>query len=481
MPRPVPLPVRKVPLNPVLEVKDTASQSNVVLVGVSHGAPASASLVRDTIARVKPDVIVLELCNDRYLSISLDAKLRPDSTEGYNSTVLELFDKKMPLIEEYEKSRSAPSYLMANINFMRSQGLLVGTFIGMGLLVTGLQKLFRRSNNYSGSTDYSIGSTAGSTSKSSTLSDLSDSKEENEDEFVTAMRIAAAESIPLRMGDAYQEETLKSVTQVLSSETFTPDSVIQGAKSLAFSSFGWTQGEYLLSDLQQLPPAVRKVPSSPGMFSFFGGRSTDVFEIDTVDTISTEDALKNSQWINIPRTYLDNKKMLLSLVPLLAIALIVPILTDLVPAIDGSDAAAAVDVATSIPPSFLQSIFTEGSTQLKAEDTLNNGAHTGGVIDVFQQTWLFLSKELPPDVQFIVDTFIDLVSVLVLIRLAKIIGSDRDRIIASKIQDVCDEFPGSEIVAVVGMLHCNGVARYLLSGKNPLQVTTIEQQDGEPL
>jgi cysteine synthase len=59
------IPVRKVPKQPVLEVVDKASRSKVHLIGVSHGAPASAALVKETIARVKPNVIVLELCDGR--------------------------------------------------------------------------------------------------------------------------------------------------------------------------------------------------------------------------------------------------------------------------------------------------------------------------------------------------------------------------------------------------------------------------------
>ena len=62
---------------PVLRVVDPNSNAIVHIVGVSHGSPISAELVQSTISIVKPDVIVLELCEDRYISMSLDNKIVP--------------------------------------------------------------------------------------------------------------------------------------------------------------------------------------------------------------------------------------------------------------------------------------------------------------------------------------------------------------------------------------------------------------------
>ena len=90
--------------SPVLVVlPDTDNSSNrgqkiakynntIHLIGVSHGSPPSAKLVRDTVINIKksidqvpynsefsqskaPIVLALELCNDRYLSIALEAKV----------------------------------------------------------------------------------------------------------------------------------------------------------------------------------------------------------------------------------------------------------------------------------------------------------------------------------------------------------------------------------------------------------------------
>jgi hypothetical protein len=73
----------------------TKFNNTVHLIGVSHGSPPSAKLVRDTLVglqvssdnRSSPDlstnalnmkspvVLALELCNDRYLSIALESKV----------------------------------------------------------------------------------------------------------------------------------------------------------------------------------------------------------------------------------------------------------------------------------------------------------------------------------------------------------------------------------------------------------------------
>ena len=59
-----------------------------------------------------------------------------------------------------------------------------------------------------------------------------------EDEFVTAMRIAQTFEYPVRMSDAPQAETLKNIKRVASLEIINPQSVAEGAQSLAFSALG---------------------------------------------------------------------------------------------------------------------------------------------------------------------------------------------------------------------------------------------------
>ena len=194
-------PVQKVPKEPVLIVNDRLSGSRITLVGVSHGSPSSAKLVLDTIKNSEPSAVVLELCDDRFLSLSLEAQLRP--TE--NSTLINRYDELYSKIQERKAESSVPTALgpVAKLyglfQFARGQGIVGGLFVAMGFLVNNLQKLAASSS---------------------------------EDEFTTAMREAYKLSIPIRMGDADQNATLNSLKGLLSQATFNPSKVSQGARLL---------------------------------------------------------------------------------------------------------------------------------------------------------------------------------------------------------------------------------------------------------
>ena len=45
--------------------------------GVSHGSAASARLVSEQMNAINPDAVIVELCEDRILSISLESKIEP--------------------------------------------------------------------------------------------------------------------------------------------------------------------------------------------------------------------------------------------------------------------------------------------------------------------------------------------------------------------------------------------------------------------
>ena len=63
----------------------------------------------------------------------------------------------------------------------------------------------------------------------------------------------------------------------------------------------------------------------------------------------------------------------------------------------------------------------------------------------------------------------DMLSVLVLVRLSKLIGADWDIFIERKMQQASRKLPLKDIVVVIGMLHLNGVAMWLMSGEAPEQ------------
>ena len=87
---------------PVLKVVDRESNCTVHLVGVSHGSPASSELVSRVMQEVNPDSVVVELCEDRFVSISLDAAIRP----RMNSTLESIYDEKTQIIKEMKGKKN---------------------------------------------------------------------------------------------------------------------------------------------------------------------------------------------------------------------------------------------------------------------------------------------------------------------------------------------------------------------------------------
>jgi hypothetical protein len=143
-------PVIKSIKRPLLTVIDPMTRSRIHLVGVSHGSASSAALVKEVFTEVNPSAVILELCDDRFWSISLDAKIRPRG----NETLAEAFDNKLELIENWEIKKKAALTanfgmfaIFSQINnifkFASGQGIIGGTFVLLGLFVASLQKLTR--------------------------------------------------------------------------------------------------------------------------------------------------------------------------------------------------------------------------------------------------------------------------------------------------------------------------------------------------
>eukprot|EP01038_Epipyxis_sp_PR26KG_P009989 gene9989-13441_t len=397
------------------------NKSKVHLVGVSHGSAASAELVKSTIASINPKAVVLELCNDRYFSISLESEITPNTN---NQTLVDQYIYKLQLLKnQQEKESSSPTFskspLVSNAigyyNLLKAHGLIVGIFISLGLLVTNLQKLIRPANM----DVINISNNNNNNNINSNRKFIG-----RNDEFVTAMLSAEELNIPIRLGDAPQSDTLNSIKSIISIDTFNPSMIISGAQSLAFSAFGIINRNAL---------NVKK------------------------------DLLESSEWVNIPYTYLQDKSMLKSLTPLLVLCLLTSSI-GLIPSL-------ALNNVNANDVTDLSAIATTASSF-----SLSPVDHHEVVNSFLSWIMNILNTELSPQIELFVDSFIDLMSVLLLIRLSKIIGEDRDRIIASKIKQVCEEFPGEEIVVVIGMLHCNGVARWLLSDKDSMENTNTIQQ-----
>lgn len=123
------------------------------------------------------------------------------------------------------------------IHFVKSQGALLGLFVGLGIVVKELQSMFHSNTRISSSADPSFKSNSNNIDLIPFPGD---------DEFVTAMRIANVFDYPVRMSDAPQSETLENIKRVASLDIFNPQIVADGAQSLAFSALGLSlEGESL--------------------------------------------------------------------------------------------------------------------------------------------------------------------------------------------------------------------------------------------
>lgn len=139
-------PVVKSLKRPVLTVIDPTTRSRIHLVGVSHGSASSARLVEEIFDEINPAAVVLELCDDRFYTISLAAKIRPRG----NETQARIFDDEMEIIKKEEAKALEMNGLMgafAQLNsvvgFVAQQGLVGGSFVLLSLCVNNLQRLFR--------------------------------------------------------------------------------------------------------------------------------------------------------------------------------------------------------------------------------------------------------------------------------------------------------------------------------------------------
>ena len=389
--------------SPVLVVQDPISKANIYLVGVSHNSAASANLVSKTIREVKPSATVLELCEDRFISISLDARIQP----RFNSTLTQIYGTKRAQLDEMEakykeiegSASGAWRKFSSILSFASSQGPVGGVFVFLGIVVGNLQKLARQWN----SEDTSV-----------TVCD----------EFVVAMQEAETLNIPVLLGDAPQNDTLNSIKKLFTSEVINPFKVVRNALFLGFSAFGIFAEE-------SYPEVSKYIPAN---------------------------VMQESQWISIPQVYCADKGLMRGLLPFGAIF----VFTYLLGFVLDMGGAAAMDTIQHAGQGTITGLPGFGSGSGIGGSLLNNidnllseevVTHEGALIPF----WVYQAA----------DVLVDSLSLLLLIRMAKIIGTDRDLIIASKVKEAALKYPKKDIVVVIGMLHNNGVARWILSGQDP--------------
>ena len=176
--------------------------------------------------------------------------------------------------------------------------------------------------------------------------------------------------------------------------------------------------------------------------------------------------LSECRWINIPRVYLEQPSLVKSMLPILLVTGVV-VSMDYVTALNLLESLPS-DAAT-VPIPTLPAVLPDGFA-----DTLDS----------------YLS------------VFINTIEYSILVRLATLIGTNRDVILAANIQETAKEFKvhkyaqmhcisdacmrsltqsmvfahhvmtvyssqGGKVVVVNGMLHSNGIARWILSGLKP--------------
>jgi len=213
-------------------------------------------------------------------------------------------------------------------------------------------------------------------------------------------------NIPLRLGDAPQNDTMNSMKKILDIDTFNPERIYKDSLMFLFSMLG------IFPKISCDPSINSKIPDA---------------------------TLKSSEWLNIPQAYGDDISMIKSLWPLIFLNLL----------------SAGLDYYNTI----------ENTSKVLPPTTFPSADN-----NIFDTISTLLQMEVPPYIAEPLSYMVNLLGVLIVIRIAKLIGSDRDVIIASKIQEVAKEFPNKEIVCVIGMLHANGVSRILMSGEDPLRV-----------
>ena len=152
--------------------------------------------------------------------------------------------------------------------------------------------------------------------------------------------------------------------------------------------------------------------------------------------------LKASQWLSVPGAYFDDRSMLQTLIPIFASSVI----TTSIASVYVTGTVASLEKINDLTTT----ADTIGSALLPIQITTSALLTYLSAIMHSQAEWLtdigaFLSTL---DNGNLLNDFANLVSVLLIIRMSRLIGTDRDSIIAEKIQATASEFPVSPCACV---------------------------------
>ena len=170
--------------------------------------------------------------------------------------------------------------------------------------------------------------------------------------------------------------------------------------------------------------------------------------------------LKSSQWLSVPGAYYDDPSMVQILLPIFASSALTTAIgtlylggmIDTVAAVDNVVAISDVSVPSALLP--IQATSAALLTYITA--LLNHQISLNGDIGSFtnsigQSSWFTSLVAFLKDVdqENFLNNLVNAISVLVIIRMSKLIGNDRDSIIAEKVQAAAKEFPVSFFYSVL--------------------------------
>ena len=145
-------PVKKMAKQPILTINDKNTGAKITLIGVSHGSKGSASLVKNVINDINPAVVVLELCEDRYLSISISNNIE---VPRENITIYNKYNEyldKVKLSDSNQKSNNAIQRIMSDMIkigiYVKSQGVIGGFFLIVGLFFSSFQRINQTADEF---------------------------------------------------------------------------------------------------------------------------------------------------------------------------------------------------------------------------------------------------------------------------------------------------------------------------------------------
>ena len=162
--------------------------------------------------------------------------------------------------------------------------------------------------------------------------------------------------------------------------------------------------------------------------------------------------LKSSEWLSVPGAYYDDPSMVQILLPIFASSALTTAIgtlylggmIDTVAAVDSVVAVSDVSVPSALLP--IQATSAALLTYITA--LLNHQISINGDISSFtnsigQSSWFTSLVAFLKDVdqENFLNNLVNAISVLVIIRMSKLIGNDRDSIIAEKVQAAAKEFP----------------------------------------